>query len=142
MALVTFQADVFPYCKGDVVELSGDEKKRVDEDAKGRNLECPYKSGNHPVDAVENPRDADVLRADASREAAKSNAIDQAAQLEAQRNSVAEPANVDALGVGQEDPQVVTGTEPAADVEVTNPQAATDIGSGEGVDVKVKKSKK
>lgn len=147
MPLVTFQADVFPYCRGDVVNLSADEKKRVDAVVKGRNLDgAAYVSGDKRsdiVDSVDDPRELSERRFNASRDAAKLNAVDQAAQLEAQRAAVAEPANVDALGVGQEVPaQVVTGTAPAADVEVSNPQEATDISSGEGVDAKVKRSRK
>ena len=42
MAVVTFNADVSPYMKGDTVKLSDDEKKRVDEVAKARDLKGAY----------------------------------------------------------------------------------------------------
>jgi hypothetical protein len=42
MAVVTFNLDVYPYCKGDTVKLSDEEKKRVDEAVKARNLQDAY----------------------------------------------------------------------------------------------------
>ena len=42
MAVVTFNADVFPYCKGDTVNLTADEQKRVDEAVKTRSLKDAY----------------------------------------------------------------------------------------------------
>lgn len=42
MAIVKFNADISPYMTGDVVRLEGDEKKRVDEAAKDRNLKDAY----------------------------------------------------------------------------------------------------
>ena len=42
MVLVTFNADVSPYMKGDTVKLSDEEKKRVDEAVKTRNLKDAY----------------------------------------------------------------------------------------------------
>ncbi len=36
--LVKFVADVFPYCKGDIVRLTEDEVKRVLKEAKARGL--------------------------------------------------------------------------------------------------------
>lgn len=42
MAVVTFNTDVFPYTKGDTVKLSDEEKKRVDEVVKARNLKDAY----------------------------------------------------------------------------------------------------
>lgn len=41
--LVQFVADVTPYCKGDVVRLSDDEKERVDLMAEKRELDKAYK---------------------------------------------------------------------------------------------------
>lgn len=147
MPLVTFKEDVFPYVRGDVVDLTPEEKARVDIIVKGRNYEAAaYVSGNkrdQVVTEVDDPGNARKQLAELDRAASQQNNIDQAAQLEAQRTAVAEPANVDALGLAQETPaQVVTGTQPVADVEVSNPQEATDLGSGEGADVKVKRSKK
>jgi len=40
--LVKFKKDVSPYCKGDIVRLSKEEKKRVDEAAKIRDLDEAY----------------------------------------------------------------------------------------------------
>lgn len=145
MPLVTFQSDAFPYVKGDVVDLDSAELARVDAVAKLRDLDSPYVKGDERdsvVETVEGNHEANALRATADRAAIKENLVDQAAQLEAQRNSVAEPANVDALGVVAETAQVVTGTEPVADVVVTNPQEATDPGSGVGAEVKTSKAKK
>lgn len=42
MAVVTFNADVSPYMKGDTVKLSDEEKKRVDEVVKSRDLKGAY----------------------------------------------------------------------------------------------------
>lgn len=42
---VTFTADVYPYCVGDVVVLSDDELKQVDQVAKARNLKSVYDVG-------------------------------------------------------------------------------------------------
>lgn len=42
MAVVTFNADVSPYMKGDTVKLSDEEKKRVDKVAKARDLKDAY----------------------------------------------------------------------------------------------------
>lgn len=135
--LVTFNDDVFPYVKGDVVKLDAEEKARVDAMAKQRNLSNPYTKGNQAADTVDDTRTANEARARADREAAKTNAVDQAAQLEAQRAAVAEPANVDALGIQQETPAtVVTGTPPVEGVEVTNPQEATDTSKAAGAKVK------
>lgn len=144
MTVVTFNEDIFPHTKGSVVDLDDDEKARVDQVAKARKIEKPYESGaKDNDDEVNDSREADVRRARDARDAAKENAVDQAAVLEAQRNAVGEPANVDALGVVPEHPaQVVTGTEPAEGVEVTNPQQATDIGNPEGADVKTSKTSK
>ena len=44
MTVVTFNADVSPYMKGDTVKLSDSEKKRVDEVALHRNLQDAYTS--------------------------------------------------------------------------------------------------
>lgn len=38
MAVVEFVADVYPYCKGDVMDLSADELKKVDATAKRRDI--------------------------------------------------------------------------------------------------------
>lgn len=40
--LVKFNVDIYPYCKGDVVNLSNDEQARVDEAVKARDIETPY----------------------------------------------------------------------------------------------------
>lgn len=40
--LVKFNTDIYPYCKGDVVNLSNDEQVRVDEAVKARDIETPY----------------------------------------------------------------------------------------------------
>ena len=40
--LVKFKADIYPYCKGDVVKLTQDEKARVDEAAEARDIAVPY----------------------------------------------------------------------------------------------------
>lgn len=40
--LVKFKADIYPYCKGDVVKLDGGEKARVDEAAEARDITTPY----------------------------------------------------------------------------------------------------
>ena len=40
--LVKFKADIYPYCKGDVVKLTQDEKARVDEAAEARDIATPY----------------------------------------------------------------------------------------------------
>lgn len=40
--LVKFNTDIYPYCKGDVVNLSNDEQARVDEAVKARDIETPY----------------------------------------------------------------------------------------------------
>ena len=40
--LVVFKADVFPYCKNDVVRLSKEEQQRVDEAAAAREIGTPY----------------------------------------------------------------------------------------------------
>lgn len=140
MSVVTFQTDVFPYNKGDVVELTADEKARVDEVAKLRNVKA-YVAGDKSEKGGGTPSDILNARAAADRKAAKVNAVDQAAQLEAQREAKAEPANVDALGVVAEDSVVVTGTAPVDGVEVVNPQEATDIGSEEGAEVKTSSKK-
>lgn len=42
MALVELKVDIFPYCKGDVVELNDKERKRVDKVAEERDLERAY----------------------------------------------------------------------------------------------------
>lgn len=42
MTLVTFNADIYPYCKGDVVNLTAKELSAVDKVAKGRSIEKPY----------------------------------------------------------------------------------------------------
>ena len=42
MAVVTFNTDVSPYMAGDTVELTDDEKKRVDEVVKTRGLKNVY----------------------------------------------------------------------------------------------------
>jgi len=42
MTLVTFKNDVFPYCKGDTVDLDKDELKRVDKLVDDRNIEGAY----------------------------------------------------------------------------------------------------
>lgn len=42
--LVKFIADVFPYCKNDVVALTDDELKRVDTVAKARDLGKAYET--------------------------------------------------------------------------------------------------
>lgn len=40
--LVKFNVDIYPYCTGDVVNLSNDEQARVDEAVKARDIETPY----------------------------------------------------------------------------------------------------
>lgn len=40
--LVKFNVDIYPYCTGDVVNLSNDEQVRVDEAVKARDIETPY----------------------------------------------------------------------------------------------------
>lgn len=40
--LAKFNTDIYPYCKGDVVNLSNDEQARVDEAVKARDIETPY----------------------------------------------------------------------------------------------------
>lgn len=40
--LVKFKADIYPYCKGDVVKLDKGEKARVDEAAEARDIATPY----------------------------------------------------------------------------------------------------
>lgn len=48
--LVTFQVDLYPYCKGDSVELDAAELKRVDAVAAARKLESkPYVAGEVAV---------------------------------------------------------------------------------------------
>lgn len=49
MALVTFKADVSPYMTGDTVDLSGAERRRVDEEAKRRNLKDVYLTHEKPI---------------------------------------------------------------------------------------------
>lgn len=49
MAIVTFKADVSPYMTGDTVNLSDDEKKRVDEVVKTRNLKDAYSVASTPT---------------------------------------------------------------------------------------------
>ena len=50
MSVVTFNADVSPYMKGDTVKLSDDEKKRVDEAVKTRNLKNAYTVASKPAE--------------------------------------------------------------------------------------------
>jgi hypothetical protein len=138
---VTFKRDVFPYVRGDVVTLEDEELKRVDQTIKARNWDDVYVSGNKQVGrTVDGGPGADRQRALDARTAAVENNELQAATLQAQRDSVAEPANVDALGIAPEAPaQTVTGTKPA-DVGVKNPQEVTDLGND--AEPEVKKSNK
>lgn len=55
MTLVKFNSDVFPYCKGDVVRLEGDDKARVDKVAKARKLENVYSEVKAEKKAAEKP---------------------------------------------------------------------------------------
>lgn len=50
MSIVTFKADVSPYMRGDTVKLSDDEKKRVDEAVKSRNLKDAYTVASKPAE--------------------------------------------------------------------------------------------
>lgn len=45
MTLVTFKADIFPYCKGDVVNLDKKQLDAVGKVAKQRDIETPYVKG-------------------------------------------------------------------------------------------------
>lgn len=133
--LVTFVEDIFPHTKGSVVRLEDAELARVDVQIKLRNLDRGYLAGDKSGRGHSNPADMRAEEAVATRAAVRENEVDQSAVLKAQQDAVAEPANVDALGlVGSGETEVVTGT-PSVDVDVNNPQAATDVGSGEGVDV-------
>lgn len=51
--LVEFKTDIYPYCKGDVVKLDKDEKKRVDEAAEARDIAEPYVEVKAEVKAEE-----------------------------------------------------------------------------------------
>lgn len=48
MAVVKFEADVFPYCKGDVVDLNADQQKHVDAVAKERGVKA-YVAADKPA---------------------------------------------------------------------------------------------
>ena len=50
MSVVTFNADVSPYMKGDTVQLSDDEQKRVDAVAKQRDLKNAYTVASKPAE--------------------------------------------------------------------------------------------
>ena len=51
--LVEFTADVFPYCKGDVVGLEQDEVARVAKAVENRNIDAPYKKYEAPKEEKE-----------------------------------------------------------------------------------------
>jgi hypothetical protein len=51
--LVEFTADIFPYCKGDVVALDEAEIKRVDQVIERRDIDKAYKSYKAPAAAKE-----------------------------------------------------------------------------------------
>lgn len=48
--LVEFTADIFPYCKGDVVALDTDEQKRVDDLIEKRDISKAYKAYKAPTE--------------------------------------------------------------------------------------------
>lgn len=48
MTLVIFNADLFPHCKGDVVEISDEEKKDIDALVKVRGVQSPYAKHEAP----------------------------------------------------------------------------------------------
>lgn len=45
MTLVTFKTDIFPYCKGDTVDLNKKQLEAVGKVAKQRDIETPYVKG-------------------------------------------------------------------------------------------------
>lgn len=66
--LVTFNKDVYPYCRGDVVRLNAVQLAAVDESAKRNNIEQPYVRGAKDFEEVAGPGDGrpEVLRAEAN----------------------------------------------------------------------------
>lgn len=50
MSLVTFHKDVYPYCRGDVVNLSKEDKKAVDAAIELKQIEDAYVSGSQPIE--------------------------------------------------------------------------------------------
>lgn len=82
MTVVTFNEDIYPYCKGDVVELSADAKKAVDATAKLRGINSPYTKG------------AKSAEADQSAEAAEEAVVDQLEQDKV--NAVVDPNDTQA----------------------------------------------
>lgn len=87
--LVTFNADIFPYCRGDVVALTNDELKRVDKVAADRNVEEPYTKGaNEPTEVPETDAEIAAREELASKVAeaeAAAQAKDEASALEDER---------------------------------------------------------
>lgn len=77
MTVVTFVADVYPYCKGDVMDLSKDELKLVDAVATERDITA-YEKGETKVEADETVEET-ISAGDV--EAEKNNAEAEAAQI-------------------------------------------------------------